>query len=306
MLKELTMIKIEKGEPSSVNVLTKSLNVLTKQEELEELLLEAISKINDPELKANMLHKLRNILNKEKTNDLKTPKPTISLSETLERFNKLKPKKVNLEYLQLEINQIKREIKQLKIENNNLESKIANLEDRVSILELNKKFKLLNNQNDSSSEDEIPESSTPSNITSRIHDQLSNLKCPTMSDFRWYEDVFISRVMLREDSNKSFWKEKFINGLPNLFAHKIRTVLSNSNGIIDYDTLTYGDIISTIKQEGLKMCIEQKIAKQQNDNKRNVKYEMRNFYEQYGILSIAPSQKKHIKHRIEKYKKLKN
>jgi hypothetical protein len=57
---------------------------------------------------------------------------------------------------------------------------------------------------------------TPSNITSRIHDQLSNLKCPTMSDFRWYEDVFTSRVMLREDSNKPFWKEKFIDGLPNL------------------------------------------------------------------------------------------
>jgi hypothetical protein len=53
-----------------------------------------------------------------------------------------------------------------------------------------------------------------------------------------------------------------ITSLPNLFAHKIRTVLSNSNEIIDYDTLTYGDIISTIKQEGLKMCIEQRIAKQ--------------------------------------------
>jgi adenylate cyclase len=77
-----------------------------------------------------------------------------------------------------------------------------------------------------------------------------------MSDFRWYEDIFTSRVMLREDSNKPYWKEKFIDGLPNLFAHKIRTVLSNSNGIIDYDTLTYRDIISTIKQEGLKMCIE--------------------------------------------------
>ena len=74
--------------------------------------------------------------------------------------------------------------------------------------------------------------------------------------------------MLREDSNKPYWKEKFIDGLPNLFAHKIRTVLSNSNGIIDYDTLKYGDIISTIKQEGLKMCIEQRIAKQQSDNKR--------------------------------------
>ena len=97
----------------SINVLTKSLNVLTKQEEQEELLLEAISKINDPELKTNMLHKLRKMLNKEKTNDVKAPKPTISLSETLERFNKLKPKKVNLKDLQFEVNQIKNETQHL-------------------------------------------------------------------------------------------------------------------------------------------------------------------------------------------------
>jgi hypothetical protein len=130
----------------SINALTKSLNVLTKQEEQEELLLEAISKINDLKLKANMLHKLRKMINKEKTNDFKTTKPTISLFETLERFNKLKPKKVNLEDLQLEVNQIKNEIKQLKNENNKLESKNVYLEDRVSILKLNKKFELINNQ----------------------------------------------------------------------------------------------------------------------------------------------------------------
>ena len=81
-----------------------------------------------------MLHKLRKMLNKERTNDIKTPKPTISFSETLERFNKLQPKKINLEDLQLEVNQIKSEIKQLKTENNNLKSKNANLEDRVSNL----------------------------------------------------------------------------------------------------------------------------------------------------------------------------
>ncbi|KAI5350918.1 hypothetical protein L3X38_003809 [Prunus dulcis] len=79
---------------------------------------------------------------------------------------------------------------------------------------------------------------TPSNTTARIHDQLSNLRCPKLSDFRWYKDVFISRVMLRDDSNQPFWKEKFINGLPNLFAHKIRTTLSNEQGQIDWDNLT--------------------------------------------------------------------
>ncbi|CAL8990427.1 unnamed protein product [Prunus brigantina] len=89
---------------------------------------------------------------------------------------------------------------------------------------------------------------TPSNTTSRIHDQLSNLRCPKLSDFRWYKDVFISRVMLTDDSNQLFWKEKFVNGLPNLFAHKIRTTLSNEQGHIDWNNLTYGNIISTINQ----------------------------------------------------------
>jgi hypothetical protein len=71
------------------------------------LLLEGISKINDLELKTNMLHKLRKMLNKKETNDDKIPKPTISFSKTLERFNKLKPKKTNLEDLQTEVSQIK-------------------------------------------------------------------------------------------------------------------------------------------------------------------------------------------------------
>ena len=51
------------------------------------------------------------------------------------------------------------------------------------------------------------------------------------------------------------------------------------------------------------MCIEQRIAKQQSDNKRKAKYEMGNFCEQYGILPIAPSQRNHIKHINEKYQK---
>ena len=51
---------------------------------------------------------------------------------------------------------------------------------------------------------------------------------------------------------------------------------------------TYEIILSTIKQEGLKMCIERKINKQLNDNKRRAKYDMGNYCQQYGILSIAP------------------
>ena len=48
--------------------------------------------------------------------------------------------------------------------------------------------------------------STPSNISSQISDYLNNLRCPTMSDYKWYQDVFISGVMLRKDCYKPYWK----------------------------------------------------------------------------------------------------
>ncbi|KAI5349019.1 hypothetical protein L3X38_001906 [Prunus dulcis] len=130
---------------------------------------------------------------------------------------------------------------------------------------------------------------TPSHTTARIHDQLSNLRCPKLSDFRWYKDVFISRVMLRDDSHQSFWKEKFINGLPNLFAHKIRTTLSNEQGHIDWDNLTYGNIVSTINQVGMKMCVDLKIGKHIQSDRKSAKYELGNFCEQYGLTSLPPS-----------------
>ncbi|CAL2226380.1 unnamed protein product [Prunus armeniaca] len=137
---------------------------------------------------------------------------------------------------------------------------------------------------------------TPSNTIARIHDQLSNLKCPKLSDFRWYKDVFISRVMLRDDSNQPFWKEKFVNGLPNLFAHKIRTTLSNEQGHIDWDSLTYGNILSTINQVGMKMCIDFKIGRQIQSDRKSAKYELGNFCEQYGLTSIPPSRKNKPSH----------
>lgn len=97
--------------------------------------------------------------------------------------------------------------------------------------------------------------------------------------------------MLRADSNQPFWKEKFIKGLPNLFAHKIRTVLSNENGHIDFDSLTYGNIINTINQVGMKLCIDMKINKQIQSDRKTTKYELGNFCEQYGLTPIPLSRK---------------
>ena len=98
--------------------------------------------------------------------------------------------------------------------------------------------------------------------------------------------------MHRSDCNSPFWKEKFINGLPSLFAHKIRETLNNTLGVIDYDDLTYGDISSVICREGLKMCIDMKIQNQANKDKRKAKYKVGNFYTQYDLPSIAPSKRK--------------
>ena len=86
-----------------------------------------------------------------------------------------------------------------------------------------------------------------------------------------------------------YWKEKFIAGLPPLFAHKVKEELTNKNGIINYDDLTYGDIFSTIKKKlGINMCNDQKMLRQQLKNSKKAKYKMGNFCEQFNLPPIAP------------------
>ena len=79
---------------------------------------------------------------------------------------------------------------------------------------------------------------------------------------------FISKVMLQKDCLKPYWKEKFIAGLPPLFAHKVKEELMGQKDTIDYDNLTFGDIFSTIKKLGINMCNDQKMLKQQLKNSK--------------------------------------
>ena len=44
----------------------------------------------------------------------------------------------------------------------------------------------------------------PSLWKDRSVELLSNLKCRTLADFRWYRDTFLTRVYTREDSQQPF------------------------------------------------------------------------------------------------------
>ncbi|KAL2527085.1 Uncharacterized protein Adt_12139 [Abeliophyllum distichum] len=50
---------------------------------------------------------------------------------------------------------------------------------------------------------------------------LMNLTCPKLQDFKWYKDIFLQKVMFRDDCKSTLWKERFIAGLPKLFAERV-------------------------------------------------------------------------------------
>jgi hypothetical protein len=104
----------------------------------------------------------------------------------------------------------------------------------------------------------------PSLIKDRSGELLSNLKCRTLGDFRWYKDTFLTRVYTRDDSHQPFWKEKFLAGLPTSLGDKVREKLrgQNPNGDIPYDQLSYGQLIAYIQKVALKICQDDKIQKQ--------------------------------------------
>ena len=53
-------------------------------------------------------------------------------------------------------------------------------------------------------------------------------------------------------------KKSLFDGLPLIFVHKVKQELIGKNDSIDYDNLTYGDILSTIKKLGIDMCNDEK------------------------------------------------
>ncbi|KAG5595777.1 hypothetical protein H5410_037009, partial [Solanum commersonii] len=58
-------------------------------------------------------------------------------------------------------------------------------------------------------------------------------------------------VMELPECNNTHWKSKFIDGLPTLFAERVRKAIRGDNHSINYDDYTYEKLISAYVQEGL-------------------------------------------------------
>ncbi|KAL2492020.1 putative reverse transcriptase domain [Abeliophyllum distichum] len=128
----------------------------------------------------------------------------------------------------------------------------------------------------------------PSSYMEKSSELLMNLTCPKLQDFRWYKDIFLQKVMLREDCKSAFWKERFIAGLPKLFAEKVRLAIKDEFPNLPYDILTFGEIIGFVNKEGLSLCNDLKLKAKLKSDRMDGRKELGSFCEQYGYERIRP------------------
>ena len=90
-----------------------------------------------------------------------------------------------------------------------------------------------------------------------------------MTDFRWCKDMFITKVMLRDDSNNDYWKERVLCGLPPNFAEKVRfKIRDRCEGEIPYSEMTYEDLTSLIHFVVMEVCTDLKLKEQLRKDKK--------------------------------------
>ncbi|GAV59371.1 LOW QUALITY PROTEIN: zf-CCHC domain-containing protein, partial [Cephalotus follicularis] len=145
----------------------------------------------------------------------------------------------------------------------------------------------------------------PTYLKDTTADQLSNLRCRKLQDLRWYKNIFMTKVLTREGANQPYWKEKFITGLPSLFAEKIKSKYREIiKGMVPYETLTYGDIVSTITKTELEIYNDIKMSKQIKRDSKTYKNELGDFCTQFGYepFKPPPSKTKNLQ-KHKKYKK---
>ena len=66
--------------------------------------------------------------------------------------------------------------------------------------------------------------------------------------------MFLAKVMGIADANSTYWKAKFIDKLPSIFAEKVRHQLQGDAAQINFNNYTYGQLTTVVIKEGLKLC----------------------------------------------------
>ncbi|KAH9678850.1 hypothetical protein KPL71_025882 [Citrus sinensis] len=123
----------------------------------------------------------------------------------------------------------------------------------------------------------------PSHLRDKNAELLHNLRCRTLSEFQSYETTFFTRLFLRDDANHITWKEKFLAGLPTLLGENVRnSIKALYDNRIPYDELTYGELVSFINKEGLKICQDLKLQKRLKWELRKSKHELDSFCKQFN------------------------
>nr|XP_016493008.1 PREDICTED: uncharacterized protein LOC107812425 [Nicotiana tabacum] len=128
---------------------------------------------------------------------------------------------------------------------------------------------------------------------------LNSLRCRSLGEFRWYKDTFMSRVMELPKNKFDHWKTKFIDGLPSLFAERVRKILRGSYGEIPYKDYTYGTLIGICTHEGLNLCNELRLSKHLKMDKLKEKSQLGDFCTQFGLPEASTHKKK--KHKYHRY-----
>ncbi|KAH9699823.1 hypothetical protein KPL71_024517 [Citrus sinensis] len=123
----------------------------------------------------------------------------------------------------------------------------------------------------------------PSHLRDKNAELLHNLRCRKLSEFQSYKTTFFTRLFLRDDANHITWKEKFIAGLPTLLGEKVRnSIKALYDNRIPYDDLAYGELVSFVNKEGLKICQDSKLQKRLKWELRKSKQELGSFCKQFN------------------------
>lgn len=96
--------------------------------------------------------------------------------------------------------------------------------------------------------------------------------------------------MTRSYTNAVFWKEKFVAGLPILFAQKVKDRITRKYGSASflYFHYTYGTLISECVAECLPLCSDIKLKNQLKSQNLTDKKKIGELCDQFGFDLKAP------------------